>query len=375
MAWTKYQLFLAGLMLVTGSINTLSAKWADKLNAPGCSRTAAYSFQHPFLQAVGMFLGELTCLAAFYLLLCSDRRKPEPTMASPHSFNPLLFLAPALCDMTGTSLMYVALNMTSASSFQMLRGAVIIFTGLLSVAFLGRKLVLSQWLGILVTIVGLLVVGLADLSSSSGQTHNLSEVITGDLLIIMAQVIVAIQMVLEEKFVYKHNVHPLQAVGTEGFFGFVILSVLLVPMYYIPGGSFSGNPRGVLEDALDAFCQIGHVPLIAVALLGNISSIAFFNFAGISVTKEISATTRMVLDSLRTVVIWAVSLAVGWEAFHGLQVLGFLILLVGTALYNGLHKPLLARLPWGRSLADVPGTDAEREGLLPAGAASINGDS
>ncbi|PNI72469.1 SLC35F6 isoform 3 [Pan troglodytes] len=29
MAWTKYQLFLAGLMLVTGSINTLSAKqWA-----------------------------------------------------------------------------------------------------------------------------------------------------------------------------------------------------------------------------------------------------------------------------------------------------------------------------------------------------------
>jgi len=26
MAWTKYQLFLAGLMLTTGSINTLSAK-------------------------------------------------------------------------------------------------------------------------------------------------------------------------------------------------------------------------------------------------------------------------------------------------------------------------------------------------------------
>lgn len=39
---------------------------------------------------------------------------------------------------------------------------------------------------------------------------------TGDLLIIMAQVIVAIQMVLEEKFVYKHDVHPLRAVGTEG---------------------------------------------------------------------------------------------------------------------------------------------------------------
>ena len=98
-------------------------------------------------------------------------------------------------------------------------------------------------------------------------------------------------------------------------------------MYYIPAGSFSGNPRGTLEDALDAFCQVGQQPLIALALLGNISSIAFFNFAGISVTKELSATTRMVLDSLRTVVIWALSLALGWEAFHPLQILGFLILL------------------------------------------------
>lgn len=40
--------------------------------------------------------------------------------------------------------------------------------------------------------------------------------LAGDLLIVMAQVIVAVQMVLEEKFVYKHDVHPLRAVGTEG---------------------------------------------------------------------------------------------------------------------------------------------------------------
>lgn len=57
-------------------------------------------------QAVGMFLGELSCLAAFYILLCHDRRSPEPKM-NPSSFNPLLFFAPAMCDMTATSIMYV----------------------------------------------------------------------------------------------------------------------------------------------------------------------------------------------------------------------------------------------------------------------------
>lgn len=158
-----------------------------------------------------MFLGEFSCLAAFYLLRCRAEGRSDSSVNPQQPFNPLLFLPPALCDMTGTSIMYVALNMTSASSFQMLRGAVIIFTGLFSVAFLGRRLALSQWLGILATIAGLVVVGLADLLSKHGDQHRLSEVITGDLLIIMAQIIVAIQMVLEEKFVYKHNVHPLQA--------------------------------------------------------------------------------------------------------------------------------------------------------------------
>lgn len=142
-------------------------------------------------------------------------------------------------------------------------------------------------------------------------------------------------------------------------------------MFYIHVGSFADNPRQVLEDALDAFCQIGHKPLILLALLGNTVSIAFFNFAGISVTKEISATTRMVLDSLRTVVIWVVSLALGWEVFHGLQILGFIILLLGTALYNGLHTPLMAKLPCCPGGQRAEEEEApERERLLGGGKAA-----
>ena len=137
-------------------------------------------------------------------------------------------------------------------------------------------------------------------------------------------------------------------------------------MYFIPAAGFGANPRQVLEDALDAFCQIGHKPLILLALLGNTVSIAFFNFAGLSVTKEMSATTRMVLDSLRTLVIWVVSLALGWETFHGLQVLGFVVLLTGTMLYNGLHRPLLARCGLA-AFREEDGSAAERDRLLDEG--------
>lgn len=78
-----------------------------------------------------------------------------------------------------------ALNMTSASSFQMLRGAVIVFTGLLSVAFLGRRLQPSQWLGIFITILGLIVVGMADFFSHDNNQRKLSDIITGKVIYVL----------------------------------------------------------------------------------------------------------------------------------------------------------------------------------------------
>lgn len=54
-----------------------------------------------------MFLGEFSCLAAFYLLQCRARRQSDSSVETQQPFSALLFLPPALCDMTGTSLMYV----------------------------------------------------------------------------------------------------------------------------------------------------------------------------------------------------------------------------------------------------------------------------
>lgn len=44
----------------------------------------------------------------------------------------------------------------------------------------------------------------------------------------------------------------------------------------------------------------------------------------------------MVLDSIRTLVIWTVSLGVGWQVFHALQLLGFALLVFGMCVYNDI---------------------------------------
>jgi len=411
-------------MLTTGSINTLSTAWADRTKAEGRDAdNGEYKFDHPFFQAAGMFVGELTCLAAFYIRLAQLRGKKdedgedvldEAEKPENQKWSPTIFMIPAACDMTGTSLMYVGLTMTSASIFQMLRGSVVIFTGILSVVFLKRKLQRFHWFSMFLVLIGVAVVGLATLivggddstttvsqavkfdhlsdygavkgnyergyvesigactvpcasdsdyidgvsidstfkssqstvtfktkldgvdhkdlytsgcsASSNCTASTLSSMISnytgtavtstslkkattssdekdagtqmlGNGIIIIAQIVTAIQMVIEEKFVGGQNVPALQAVGWEGCWGLCFISVVLVAMYFIPDDS---HKTGKFEDSYDAMTQISNSWKIALATCGNVMSIAFFNFFGISVTKAMSAAHRMVIDSVRT---------------------------------------------------------------------------
>ncbi|KAI6196781.1 UAA transporter family protein [Aphelenchoides besseyi] len=344
-------LFIGVLMVVTGSLNTLAAKWADNIS-------------HPYFQATCMFFGEFSCLVTFFIVYYVKRfnwRKrrqqanegpvydfdaeddEEPQISR---FNPFIFLPPACCDVLSTSLQYIGLNLTTASSYQMLRGAIIIFTGLLSVAFLRMRLQGFKWLGMILVTFGLVVVGLCDIYES-GPGSDIYAVITGklhlfelfvrfsgDLLIIMAQIIGAVQMVTEQMFLERYDVPPLLAVGLEGLFGMIILSFLMIPMYWIRvPEAFSTDPEHRMENVIDAFKEIGENPMIAVALMGTIVSIAFFNFAGVS---RLSATSRMVLDSVRTLVIWILSIPLFHEKFIPLQLLGFAFLILGMFIYNDL---------------------------------------
>ncbi|XP_003744054.1 solute carrier family 35 member F6 [Galendromus occidentalis] len=369
MAWTRYQIFLAGLLVFTGSLNTLATKFADGQDAPGRTggvwkngtslrpTTEVHNFNHPFLQATGMFVGEFSCLLVFRIVSWIHAKRNTPESELPdivkgnQDFNPFIFYLPALCDMVGTSMMYIGLTLTYASSFQMLRGAVIIFTGIFSMVFLKAKLHRFKWLGIVLVLVGLIVVGVSDIlhadadakalgGNTEGQKSS-SAVITGDLIIVGAQVITALQMVLEEGFVSKTNVAPLQAVGLEGLFGMITLGALLVPFYFIKIGHVP------IDDSIDGIVQIFNNRWIAVGFGGTLLSISFFNYAGISVTKQLSATTRMVLDSVRTIIIWAVSLGVSWQIFHYETVIGFVVLLSGMAVYNNLLiVPFMASKGW-----------------------------
>ena len=73
----------------------------------------------------------------------------------------LVCILPACCDLGGTTLSGIGLLFTTASVWQMLRGSIILFTGVLSVVFLKRRLERYKWLGMAITIIGITLVGIS----------------------------------------------------------------------------------------------------------------------------------------------------------------------------------------------------------------------
>ncbi len=367
-------------------------------------------FNHPFVQAAFMFIGEILCGVVFIGMRCSGRGEPMPY------FNPLYLAVAGMCDMTATSMMYVGLTMTYVSTFQVcqsasertcsvsrlsfcagsesiscsaqiLRGFVVVVTAVFSQFVLKRKQQVYQWAGVAMVVVGTVVVGSAPyvpppMGTDDGVSDaSASNPALGNAIIVLAQIVVGAQMCWEEKYVTEYNIPALLVVGWEGLFGLFAIHMLItivhqisdfsvgdhVAIYhnanattrYTPpedggdpalgwGGGDSDTVFWFGED--DAFKQFRagspNNPTLVLAMICMVCSIAFFNFFGISVTKKLSASHRMVLDSVRTCVVWTVGLVFFGEKFSILQLIGFLVLITGSkccASFDHLRPIILDR--------------------------------
>lgn len=314
------------------------------------------------------------------------------TRAPLHGHRLLLLALPACCDIAGTTLMNVGLLFVAASIYQMTRGALVLFVGLFSVIFLGRRLAPAKWAALCIVVAGVAVVGLAGVvsapsgrmpdapvpspppssvgllrraahaitttSDSAGPATSPTQTLVGILLIALAQLFTASQFVIEESIMSRYALSPLHVVGWEGTFGLVFTLLSMVILHFSYGRTPAG--RGGYFDVTAGWHDIITHRAIAVTSLLIMFSIGGFNFFGLSVTRTVSATSRSTIDTCRTLFIWVFSLGLGWEGFKWLQVVGFAALVYGTFVFNEIVRP--PGLPkWCCGGGGRRGRDAEDE--------------
>jgi len=274
-------------------------------------------------------------------------------------------------------LMNIGLLYTPVSIYQMTRGSLVLFVGVLSVLFLHRHLWLYQWFSLFTVIMGVSLVGYSGslikdaikndlmtfLDPNTTETSESTKVVLGIFFVLFAQLFTATQFVVEEKIMEKYSVTPLYAVGLEGFFGAatIVISMPALAMW-ASRSTFFDLPRG-WHQMIDNPTVLWSGIIIAL-------SIAFFNFFGLSVTRHVSASSRSLTDTCRTLSIWLVSLGLGWEKFvfpvSLLQVAGFGLLVYGTLMFNDIVAPLpfLLRDDPPSSAFSLPEADPESRALL-----------
>lgn len=257
-----------------------------------------------------------------------------------------LLAIPATCDILGTTLMNVGLLLVPVSIYQMVRGAVVLFVGLFSVLFLKRKLFRKQWYALLAVFGGVFVVGLSAMYNSSSATSNDTSNDTPDpaakdaavqatigiSMILLAQVFAATQFVLEEFILEKYAMNPFNVVMWEGVFGTSITLIGSLLIFAL----FVKNPDGSMFNLVQGIKEMFSNKAVLISSIIIMFMMSTFNVTGMAVTRIISATSRSTIDTSRTVGIWLVSLIIGWETFQFLQLLGFLLLVYGTLLFNGI---------------------------------------
>ena len=319
------------LMVITGSCNTIFNKLLNEIES------LDKKFTHFFFQTYLMFIGEVFCLFAYYLVNNNETQSDKPKI------KPIYLAIPALCDFIGSTVTSFSLTMMAASVYQMSRGSVMIYTAILSVMFLKSRLFRYQIFSLCVIFVALFIVGIGALSYD---TDNTQTSLLGVITLVIAQLFTAIQFVVEEKILNKYDVNPLEMVGWEGVFGTVFYTILLGIFYFIkcdvnnPLCYINQAGEARLEDFIFAFRQLYESKSLLFIALGYVICIASYNYAGITMTKYVSSPARAVMDNARTVVIWLFFLVTpglppAWrESFIPLQLVGFIFLVFGTFLYN-----------------------------------------
>jgi len=255
---------------------------------------------------------------------------------------------PACFDILATGLCVMGFLYIPASIWQLLRGAEMIFAAIFAVLFLRQKLYSFNVLGVSCCVLGITSVGVASVlgSSSASGDKDSNLVLLGMGLALGGQVVQAAQVTAEEWLMKDVDLPGNVVCGWEGIWGLLIMQLVCFPAFYMMPGSDGGH----FENEADTLYMLGSSrPLLTMFLIYTCSC-ALYNMSGLAVTADLTAVHRVMLEALRTCIVWGFDLYVHYNvdatadygevltSYSMLEVFGFILIVLGQAIYGGLLK-------------------------------------
>ena len=363
---SKTTCYILGL-LVFGSLNTLTTKIQFEMVSVGIDGESKH-FQKPWFGTLTMFLGMCIVLVIHFINVAMRAKKVdekrihllETGNSAPVESVPSFWMAaklisiPAILDLVATGLCFIGLLTVPASVSQLMRASMIIFSAILSVTFLKRKLLGYHWFGVFLCTLAIALVGYANMMAATTDSgpvdaHRPSQsmVLFGMALIVLGQIVQASQVVFEEKLLRGYSIEPFHIVGMEGCVGTIAMILIVFPILYLVPGNDAGNTA---ENLVDTYAMLQNSKSLQYLVLLYVFSVFTYNMSGMLVTYALSAVHRTMLEASRTAVIWIIDLVIHywiapsssygevWTVWSWLQLAGFGVLILGQSVYSEIIK-------------------------------------
>ena len=284
----------------------------------------------------------------------------EPAEPEPTNGDIMMIALPAATDLFQTVLAMAGLLWVDSSIYQMARGSVVVFSAILSVTLLKKRMENRHLVAVAYVLVAILLVGVAGVEKANDQAAAADDddgggtstflYIIGLALIVFGQFVGAYQFILEEYLMTERGVSPTQLVAWEGIWGMGMMAVLYPILAATPqGDNATVNEASPIwhESFTDAWTQVMNSQELQVTCAITIFVLLTYNWVGNTITKHLNAVARAMLEACRTIGVWSVGLIVyyttgndtvgeQWTQWSFLELAAFFLLVWGTLGYKDI---------------------------------------
>lgn len=276
-------------------------------------------------------------------------RHNKQKQTSTKQFFPKWYIAGlgGIWDCFGTLLQNLSLFLVPPSVFAIGKNATVISTAILDKYYLKNSLSSSKMFAVVLIVFGFVLVSLSTVfGSSSDNSPSLSMYsLLGVVFLFVSLFFQGFTFCYQEQILKTYSVPIRQMIGFESMMGVMFCTLMFGALIKvscfsetfcvkIEGAPLDSPAYAVRDLFLDGAWKV-------YVLLWF--SIMVFNTVGLEITKHSGAVFRVVLDTLRTVVIWLISIVCGFERVDHigtlcLELCGFVLLISGNLVFNGIVK-------------------------------------
>lgn len=303
-------------------------------------------FQKPWFQNCMMFMGmALFIVPSFVMHRCRCSRETDGPVQCGFIFRAVAI--PSILNIIATLLQNYALMYMSTTAWQLFHGFQMLFTTLFAVTYRKQQLLLIDWLGLFVTVLGMCFAGVGSLLRGiDNETSSITTVFIALLLVILSHGLKSFQFILEEQLTHDSGVTPLDLTAYEGIWGTYLCVFVCMPITNIL------NPMsgvGIYENTLEAFELLSYSGTLVLLLVFYIISITAYNYAGVYVVSYSSAIHRGIYEMIRPFIVWIISTVTYYitkidaagekmDENSAFEMVGFGICVLGMVIYNRILK-------------------------------------